>query len=330
MVLATTRSRVWARLIDLLITILASLGLLAIPMALMQVLDDRAISDSAFLAMEFVALALVPAVWMLLRVALTVWSGATVGQRIMGIRPVMEEDGGRPGWRAAFRRWVYWGGHSTGDTELPFLHDHLAHRRDKELGRCRHDRQAGTVVVRAGYSGRRRAVLAVVAGALVLAPIGTVAHHLVREALGPPFAVETYYGRDRVFKGRGVTFERTTAKEHGGEEGCLAGAVDGAARDLLARAGCTGRLSASFVTADGSVRISSHILRFDDAAVARQVAATLKWDDLAFVAASGDGRGGLVDEEENFVVVTVMEGDDGQVLSAFHTTLLGVIIWRHF
>ncbi|TNY37927.1 RDD family protein [Thermomonospora catenispora] len=329
LVLATAWSRVWARLIDLLIAFLVAVGLLTVPMVLTVTSDDLVASET-LLAVEIAMLALVPVAWMLLRVALTVWTGATIGQRIMGIRPVLEEDGGRPGWRAAFRRWFSLSGHPTGDTELvPFLHDFLAHRRDGELGRCRHDRQAGTVVVRARYSAWQRAVLAGAVGAVVLGTIGVFTYSAVRAALGPSFSVETYYGEDRVFRGHGVTFERTSAEKHGGEDGCRSGAADDLIRSRLKGLDCRGRLSASFVTADGRTRVSSHILRFDEKADAQAAERSLKWDDLVFVSAPGAGRLGMVGSEDRFVVITAVEGDDERALRAFHTTLLGVIIIKH-
>ncbi|TDD74240.1 RDD family protein [Actinomadura darangshiensis] len=240
----------------------------------------------------------------LLRVGGIVWWGCTIGQRVAGIRVVQEEDGTRaPGWRRSFRRYVL----PRSTSSFALISDPWQHRDDKRLGQCLHDRRANTVVVRAqappapAESGRlsavgtpgsfaaddhvrrwearerkRRTALGSVLGtlgvAVLSAPFAAVLLRSGSSSFGEPaFEVNTFYDDDVRFEnrfgGRSETYERTAAKVLDDEEGCLAGAASGQARDVLRRDGCEGRIEVAFRTM-GGVLVSSHVLKFADAASA--------------------------------------------------------------
>jgi hypothetical protein len=171
-VIAGTRRRVAARVIDLLITAyLVPGGLLSLFFVVL--LSSGAPEDLEWVAGIFVAPVL--AIFFLLRVARLAWFGCTVGQRVAGIRVVRLEDGTRhPSWRQALKRWTV----PRSQAVLPPVGDIQAHEQDRPLGRCLHDRNAGTVVVLARATTRERvhrivlgSLLAVLMAATPLAPL---------------------------------------------------------------------------------------------------------------------------------------------------------------
>jgi hypothetical protein len=119
LVIAGTRRRVVARLLDF--------GLAAL-VVLLSVTTILSVLVSLFV----------------LRVLTIARWGRTIGQRIVGIRVVRQADGvGPPGLRAAYKRWVV----PRHAGSFGGLEDIWMQPSDHELGRCRHDRLAGTVVV---------------------------------------------------------------------------------------------------------------------------------------------------------------------------------------
>ncbi|MFD0851392.1 RDD family protein, partial [Actinomadura adrarensis] len=141
--LASTRRRVVARLLDMGVAYIATMATVGSAMAVALLSPDFEFAQMAWVVLTAMVLTFVAST--LLRVARLVWWGCTVGQRIAGIRVVQEHNGLRPTWRQAFNRWVV---HNR-MIMIPLLNDVVRHRRDQRLGQCIHDRQAGTVVVMA-------------------------------------------------------------------------------------------------------------------------------------------------------------------------------------
>ena len=140
-VLAGTRQRFMAKVVDL-----AAIGLTVVAVVAGSLAPDLAVGAGGFdAAWSIGTLVLTIASVAVLRVARLVWWGCSVGQRVVGLRVVSQEDGGTPGWKQAFDRWLI----APDAVYFPGVSDFLAHREDKRYGRCLHDRRAGTVVVQA-------------------------------------------------------------------------------------------------------------------------------------------------------------------------------------
>ena len=158
-VLASTRQRVAARLIDLATAVMALLTPQLLLMGLVIGMDTGRSSD---LVAPAVLLSMLTMVWfwMFLRVVRLVLWGCTVGQRIAGIRVVRLDDLRYPGWKQAFKRWMpTWGGHTT--PAMSPWGDVASHRKNRRTRGCLHDQAAGTVVIRTGKDEPvRRAALA--------------------------------------------------------------------------------------------------------------------------------------------------------------------------
>lgn len=156
-ILASTRRRVIARLIDLVVTPLT----MVIPaLLLMMVLLEVADTDSGLTGIATgiaVAGGIVSAIggWFLVRVFRFARYGCTVGQRIAGIRVVRLQDGVRnPGWRQAFQRWIVPWGRAIGPGPVTPLGDIFAYWSDTRTRQCLHDEKSDTVVVLAQTSDR--------------------------------------------------------------------------------------------------------------------------------------------------------------------------------
>ncbi|TNY37926.1 hypothetical protein EIO00_04925 [Thermomonospora catenispora] len=162
-VVADTGRRILARLVDAWIVWQFVQLAFGAPLALVLLRPahgEGAHTMSLFIAALTVGGVLAAAAWAFLRIVRVARWGATVGHRIAGIAVVRQQDGGRPGMRRSWDR---------GFPPLLYrLSDELlAHTRD-ELGRCLHDRRAGTLVVRADVSpGQRLAAVAVLLFTLV-------------------------------------------------------------------------------------------------------------------------------------------------------------------
>jgi len=339
-VLASTRQRVAARIIDWAAFILTAIAVLAGPIALAVAVGPDSFGTFvlpviiAGLVLDFLAIGA-------LRVGRLAWFGCTVGQRVVGLRVVLMEDGTtKPGWRQAYRRWAI----PQNNQFIPALSDFLAHRRDKKYGQCLHDRHAGTVVVRVQpplvpvkTSGlkkltksdeapalvpdaawaRRERWHRIILGSVIVIPLAAAVVTpplLSYLASRPPaFEFETFYD-DRVrftnrYNGIGVTYERTSASVKDDAKGCLAGATTEQARAVLRRLKCEGRIEAAFRTTDG-VLVSSHVLKFPSPSAAARAKDGLAHTDLRFVPGGptsppGGAQVGKVGDEDRYVVVTM-------------------------
>lgn len=178
---ASTRRRVAARICDTALGLaVCSLGL-SLPQVMFVALGGE--PGGVLVALTMVVFAALFGGWFFLRVVRLVWWGCTVGQRIAGIRVVQHEDGRPPAWGRAFRRWTL----PRGKSDLALVTDLLAHRDDKALGQCLHDRRARTVVVLTdiedGFARererRRRFVLGGVVAVLAVASIAVPATVIV-------------------------------------------------------------------------------------------------------------------------------------------------------
>jgi hypothetical protein len=347
--IAPTRRRVAARIIDLLALLMAMMAAISPSFLLTLWIEDT--SSDLMLVVIGAGLVLAFGVHIVLRVGRLVWFGCTVGQRVAGIRVVRLADGAeRLTWREAFRRWAL----PRGREIIPMLGDVWDHLRDDELGRCLHDQRAGTVVIldprreEPGVRARRIAlgsVIGITAVALVLGP--TVGGNLSRGRTisgEPRFELTTFYDDDMRFENRfgrrAETFVRTAEQVLDDAEGCLAGATGEVARAVLREAGCDGRIEAAFRT-PGGVRVGSHLLRFPDPAAAASAAGRLKHTSLRFVPdgpadpPSGGARVGAVGAEDRYVVVTAAVSPDQPEAAAkaenalimLHTPVLNTIIF---
>lgn len=341
-VLASTRQRVAARVLDLLAAFFVVLAAVS-PVYAVALLSDGS-STSCLWATAPVAV-LGMAGPLLLRVGGIVRWGCTLGQRVAGIRVVREEDGTRPpNWRRSFRRYAL----PRNSASLPLISDPWVCRKDERLRQCLHDRRAGTVVVRAEappapaetgglaalgspsptglpdhvrrWEARERkqrialgSTLGVLGATVLSAPFAAVLVTAGPSAVGgPAFEVDTFYDDatrfENRFEGRSETYERTAAKVLDDEKGCLAGAASGQARAVLRRTGCEGRIEIAFRTTDG-VLVSSHVLKFPDRASAAGARPRLRHTDLRFVPDGdvdppGGARIGDVGTQDRYVVVT--------------------------
>jgi hypothetical protein len=146
LVIAGTRRRVVARLLDFGLAALVVL-LCSAPPYLPLFLDLDLYSDGRLWLMVVLSVTTILSVLVslfVLRVLTIARWGRTIGQRIVGIRVVRQADGvGPPGLRAAYKRWVV----PRHAGSFGGLEDIWMQPSDHELGRCRHDRLAGTVVV---------------------------------------------------------------------------------------------------------------------------------------------------------------------------------------
>ncbi|MES9536414.1 RDD family protein [Actinomadura sp. NPDC000600] len=314
--MASTRQRVAARAIDLLVAFLMVLAAVSPVYAVVLLSDGSSSAATAWAAAPLVITGMAGPP--LLRVGGIVRWGCTLGQRVAGIRVVREEDGTRaPGWRRSFRRYVL----PRSASPVPLISDPWVYRKDDRLRQCLHDRRAGTVVVRAqappapketgGLAAlgspspaglpdhvhrweareRKRRIalgssLGVLGAAVLSAPFAAVLMTGPSAVSGPAFEVETFYDDatrfENRFGGRSETYERTAAEVLDDEEGCLAGATSEQARAVLRRTGCEGRIEIAFRTTDG-VLVSSHVLKFHDRASAAGAQRLLRHTDLRFV-----------------------------------------------
>jgi hypothetical protein len=347
-VLAGTRRRVAARLIDLLATGLTVMAVLSPAFAITLWTGDS--SSALMVATLAPAMVLAFAAIVLLRVGRLVWWGCTVGQRVAGLRVVLKDDGTRkPNWKQAFSRWMV---PLNAQGAIPLLSDFWTHKQDKRLGQCVHDQKAGTVVVLAQAPDdaraweRRERRHRIVLGSVVGVAAAVVATPLVfgyLEARGPGFEVNTFYDDDIRFENRrngvGVAYERTAAKVLDDEKGCLAGATTEQARSVLRQAGCEGRIETAFRSADG-VLVSSHVLKFPDAPSAATARQRLTFTDLRFTPGGrtdppGGANIGQVGDEDRYVVVTMAVSPKQpeaavkakNAFALIHAPVLNTIIW---
>ncbi|XVQ11284.1 RDD family protein [Spirillospora sp. CA-255316] len=341
-VLASTRRRVAARLVDLLATCLTAMAALSPAFAFAIWGGD---SSSAVMAVSLgTAMVFAFAAIVLLRVGRLVWWGCTVGQRVAGLRVVLKDDGTRtPSWKQSFSRWAV---PQYAQGIIPLLSDFWTHKQDKRFGQCVHDQKAGTVVVlaqappapaRSGgltalrstesppppddvhvrqWERRERTRRIVLGSAVGIAATAVVATPLVfgyMQARGPGFEVNTFYDDDLRFENRrngiAVAYERTAAKVLDDEKGCLAGATTGQARSVLRQAECEGRIETAFRTTDG-VLVGSHVLKFPDAQAAATARQRLTFTDLRFTPGGridppGGAHIGQVGAQDRYVVVTM-------------------------
>lgn len=318
--LASTRQRLAARVIDLLVAFLAAMTAIS-PIYAFALLSDGS-SFSAILWATMPTLVLGMAGLVLLRVGGIARWGCTLGQRIAGIRVVRQEDGRRPpDWRRSFKRYAL----PMHSTSLPLITDPWEHRNDRRLGQCMHDRRAGTVVVQAqappapeetgGLTALRSAdpgstarhdhvrrwearerkqrivlgsTLGVLGTAVLFVPFALALGSSggLSAIGGPAFEVNTFYDDAARFENRfgerSETYERTAAKVLDDEAGCLAGATGEQARRVLRQAGCEGRIEIAFKTT-GGVLVGSHVLKFPDPRSAGNVQRHLRHTDLRFV-----------------------------------------------
>ncbi|MFC5747330.1 RDD family protein [Actinomadura rugatobispora] len=339
LVLASTRRRVVARLVDLLATCLTAMAVLSPAFAFALWTED---SSSALMAVSLAtAMVLVFPAIIALRVGRYVWWGCTVGQRVAGLRVVCKDDGtSLPNWRQAFRRWII----PQQAQGFPLVTDFWTHKMDKRLGQCVHDQKAGTVVVRALPDERtHRIVLGSALGVIGAAVVATPLVFGALEARGPAFEVNTFYDDDIRFENRrnglAVAYERTAAKVLDDEKGCLAGATTDQARSVLRQAGCEGRIEAAFRTTDG-VLVGGHVLKFPDAAAASTAQQRLTFTDLRFVPGGridppGGANIGQVGDEDRYVVVTMAVSPKQpeapvkakNAFALIHAPVLSTIVW---
>ena len=342
-VLASTRQRVGARVVDVLVALLALVTALSPFYTVVLMSDGFRASAGIWVALPVVLVAMAGPV--LLRVGAIARWGRTLGQRVAGIRVVRKEDGtSPPGWGRSLRRAAL----PRSSSSFPLITDPWEQRNDQRLGQCLHDRRADTVVVRAWappapvetgglaalgpsevpaahhghvrrWEERERRVrvalgsaVGVPAAALAATPFVLAFASGTSSFGGPAFEVTTFYDDDIRFRnaygGRSETYERTAAEVLDDEAGCLAGATTGAARSALRTAGCEGRIEIAFRTADG-VRVSSHVLKFPDAASARAAARQVRAEELRFVPGGttdppGGARIGADDSADRYLVVT--------------------------
>lgn len=146
LVIAGTRRRVIARLLDFSLAALVVL-LCSAPPYLPLLLDVDLYGDGRSWVLVVLSvttiLSVLVALFVLRVLTIARW-GRTLGQRIAGLRVVRQADGvSPPGWRAAYKRWVV----PRHAGSFGGLQDIWMQPNDHELGRCRHDRLAGTVVV---------------------------------------------------------------------------------------------------------------------------------------------------------------------------------------
>ncbi|WP_089327449.1 RDD family protein [Actinomadura meyerae] len=375
-VLASTRQRVAARVVDFVVAAVVLLVVVS-PMYLSVFLAEDA-SSSQLLWVAVPAMLLAIAAPALLRVGGIARWGCTLGQRVAGIRVVCREDGTRaPGWRRSFQRY----GVSRSTSSVPLFTDPWAHRSDERLGQCLHDRRAKTVVVRAEappapeeetgglaalgssvpvvpstdhvrrWERRERrwriaigSITGVLGVAILTAPVAIplIATGSVPGS-GPAFEVNTFYDDDirftNAYNGQSETYERTAAEVFDDENGCRAGATTEQGRGVTRRLGCEGRIEIAFKTPDG-VLVSSHVLKFGDAAAAREAARQLRHTDLRFVPGGdteppGGAQVGQVGSQDRYVVATTAVSPPrpdaaARAKSAFrfiHAPTLSVIIW---
>ncbi|HEX2314568.1 MAG TPA: RDD family protein [Thermomonospora sp.] len=172
LVLADTRSRVLARLVDLWAITLLYLSVVAVPTLVNVLYVDVDGSAEVLPYLVMVMLAVVLIGWFFLRVVSVARFGRTLGQRVTGIRVVGRRDGGPVRWGQAFRRWII---PSTApqSTLFPVVGCYFVQRADERLGQCLHDKYADTVVVQATTGKARRLVPAVLA-VVTVAAVATI------------------------------------------------------------------------------------------------------------------------------------------------------------
>ncbi|MBG6091922.1 RDD family protein [Actinomadura viridis] len=342
-VAASTRRRVIARLLDMLVTLILFMTAMTPAYAFIFLAPDASPGKGMIATIASFWLAM--AVWIALRVRLVARWGCTVGQRVAGIRVVRYEDGISPPDRKQARKRRF-GSYDEGGrmTQVfwPFS-DVWIHIRDKELGRCGHDLNVGTIVVlaqapppktgdgapSAPASGPhaqiwerreriRRGLLAALLAVLAVVPfafIYTVSRPDTDEPVRKPeaaFEADTFYPDEPRFENqlgdRPVAYTRTASRVLNSAAGCLAGAAGSRAREVLERARCEGRIEIAFRTADG-VLVSGHVLRFPDEAAAATVERDLPHTGLRFVPGGpirnpGGASIGQVGHRKRYVVAT--------------------------
>ncbi|WP_157438330.1 RDD family protein [Actinomadura latina] len=373
-VLASTGQRLAARAIDFLVAFTVVLAAIS-PVYAVALLSDASSSSSVILWVAVPAAFIGMASPFLLRAGTIARWGCTLGQRVAGIRVVRQEDGLRPpGWRRSFRRYVL----PRSSSSFALFTDPWEHRNDERLGQCMHDRRAGTVVVQAqappapeesgGLAvlrssgaavpsdhvrrwerrerGRRVALgsaVGVLAAAILVTPVVLALGPSGRSSVGDPaFEVNTFYDDihfENAFGGRSATYDRTAAEVLDSEKGCLAGAMSEQARGVLREAECEGRIEIAFRSTEG-VLVSSHVLRFPDAAAARIAERGLQHTDLRFVPGGptdppGGARIGQVGSTDRYVVATTAVSPAqpdaaAKAKNAFtfiHVPTLNTILW---
>jgi hypothetical protein len=151
-VLASTRRRVAAQLLNLAIMAVAMLvlpGLAAVALA-MGGSDGGAPSTLAVM----VAIGIYIVVCLLVtRIVMMVRWGCVPGQFAVGIRVVGPDGVSHPTWRQAFTRWGTSWETPTAEGTWPW-DDYRTHKQDTATGRCIHDARVNTVVVMADKSAK--------------------------------------------------------------------------------------------------------------------------------------------------------------------------------
>ncbi|MEO3799398.1 RDD family protein [Nonomuraea sp. B1E8] len=359
LLVASAPRRIAGRLLDLLVLV-AAWGVTVITVMLAPSVPAHQITGGGPIAVLTVVIVVIAGSSVFLRIILVAWWGCTAGQRIVGLR-VVHHPGGTParGWSTAWRRWL-----NIRSLHSDPVDDLWTMLEDRDLRRCGHDVRAGTVVVRAQApllpgtwppvpdrswviaERLRRAGLVTLLGlaGLALVAVATVpaVQRQIEELQRPPFALATFYDERTEFSvrsptGRSGGFRRTAGRVLDDEAGCQAGGAGDQERRLLRRLGCLGRIETAFVTSDGVVQASGHLLRFADAGAARAAAGRLSWTDLRFVPGGpadppGKVRGGLVDHNDRYVLVTSVLAPKGtpqeeakNALVLLHAPTLNVI-----
>ncbi|GAA1862613.1 RDD family protein [Actinomadura bangladeshensis] len=310
-VLASGRQRLAARAVDSLAAFVLVMAGLSPVYVFGLLFDDASFPWMTWVGIPTAFLGVFSMV--LVRVGGIARWGCTLGQRVAGIRVVRQEGGLQPpGWRRSFRRYALprssssiplitdpW--EQTHDRRLgQCLHDRRARTVvvraqappvPAESGGLAVLRSSGPGTAVSGdhvrrwerrERGRRIAIgsaVGTVAAAVLAAPVAVVLKPSGRPSTGDPaFEVNTFYDDDlhfeNAFGGRSATYDRTAAKVLDDEEGCLAGAMNERARSVLRGAECEGRIEIAFKSTEG-VPVSSHVLRFPDAASAHRAGRAL-------------------------------------------------------
>lgn len=375
-VLASTGQRLGARVIDTLAAFTVVMAGLSPLYALGLLSDGASSSMTAWVVIPTAFLGVVSMV--LLRVGGIGRWGCTLGQRVAGIRVVRHEDGmGPPGWRRSFTRYVLPRSSSSfplitdpleqmNDRRLgQCLHDRRARTvvvqaqappEPEETGGLAALRSPGSGTTAPSDHVRRwekrergrrimiGSAVGVLAAAILVSPVVMVLVPFGSSSIGgPAFEVNTFYDDDvhfeNAFGGRSATYERTAARVLDDQKGCLAGAMSEQARGVLRGAECEGRIEIAFTSTEG-VLVGSHVLRFPDAASARQAGRALQHTDLRFVPGGptdppGGARIGDVDSRDHYVVATTAVSPAqpdaaAKAKNAFtfiHVPTLNTILW---